>query len=161
MSIEDRYPFDINLEDSWFAYDIQKFNEVRNNYQVALRELNNIECEQGKPVAVKSFVLNYYRDGDPHYLAGFWKEIVDYIDSKESDTWKFSSLEDEVIDVNDDPYVDYEMLTTKYTVYAILSGDKPNPEETEEYMAQLSLVDYYHKELMQIKASLDRKLKGE
>lgn len=161
MSIEDKYPFNINLEDSWLAYDIQKFNEVRNNYQVALRDLNNIQWEANKPVAVKSFVLKYYLDDDPHYLADFWMEIADYIDSKESDTWEFSSLENEEIDVNDDPYEDYEMLTTKYTVYAILSGDKPNPEETEEYRARLSLVDYYHKELMQIKARLDCKLKGE
>lgn len=161
MSIEDKYPFNINLEDSWLAYDIQKFNEVRNNYQVALRDLNSIEWEKDMPVAVKSFVVQYDCANDPHYLAGFWKEIADYIDSKESDTWKFSSLENEEIDVNDDPYVDYEMLTTKYTVYAILSGDKPNPEETEEYREQLSLVDHYHKELMQIKARLDRKLKGE
>lgn len=161
MSIEDKYPFDINLEDSWLAYDIHKFNEVRNNYQVALRDLGNIKWEKDKPVAVKSFVLDYYQDSDSHYLAGFWKEIADYIDSKESDTWEFSRLKNEEIDVNDDPYEDYEMLTTKYTVYAILSGDKPNPEETEEYREQLSLVDYYHKELMQIKANLDRKLKGE
>lgn len=161
MSIEDKYPFDINLEDSWLAYDIHKFNEVRNNYQVALRELNNIEWEQDKPVAVKSFVLNYYRGDDPHYLAGFWKEIADYIDSKESDSWKFSGLNSEQINVNDDPYEDYEMLTIKCTVYAILSGGKPNPEETEEYRTQLSLVDHYHKELMQIKVRLDCKLKGE
>lgn len=154
-----KYTYDICLEDSWLEFYIDQFKQAKEGYCKALRDLNNIVYEKDKPVATKIFISDYYKQDDPHNKAELWKEISEYIKENECVGWEYQWLDEKWVDVNTDPYDDYENLTVSYTVYATISGDKDNVEETLEYKQQLALVERLYIELMEAKNTVDNKVK--
>lgn len=155
------FPWEIKLDDHWFEYDYNKFKEAVDNYNIERRKLEDMEHEATAPIPCKSWIKDYFYGGQPDYQAKMWNEINDYINENEKkDGWTFVDLHKEQVDVNTDPYDEYENLTTKYTVYATVENDE-DFRECEAYQTQYQYVQHLYNEAIKLKTRIDKKLKGE
>ena len=153
------FPWDIKLEDSWFEWTYGKYQEVIKQYNSARIKLENLEHEATKPIPCKSWVKDYFFGDEPAHMATLWSEIDEYIkEQSKKDGWTYSHVGTEQIDVNDDPWDDYENLTNQYTVYAIVEN-KEDFKESNEYQTQYKAVKVLYEEVMMHKNRIDAKLK--
>ncbi|AUR87539.1 hypothetical protein NVP1101O_128 [Vibrio phage 1.101.O._10N.261.45.C6] len=153
------FEWDIKLDDSWFEYDYTKFQDKLKEYRKQRSVLNDIEHEATKPVACKSWTKDYYFGDEPKNKAQLWAEISEYIEEEsKKEGWTYCNTETEMIDVNTDPYDDYEQLTPMYTVYAFVDkgGDF---RECLEYKTQYNVVSGLYAEVIELKSKIDMKLK--
>jgi len=157
---QDKFPWEIKLQDTWFEWEYGKFQEILNKYKVERNKLENLEHEATKPIPCKSWIKCYFYGDEPSKMASLWAEIDEYIrEQYTKDGWTYSHIETEQVDVNTDPYDDYENLTDKYTVYAVAE----NTEDfrlSQEYIQQEAYVQKLYDEVMEFKGRIDKKLSG-
>ncbi|QIW90238.1 hypothetical protein OLCHANIL_00141 [Vibrio phage V05] len=140
--------------DQWLEYALQKFEDAKSQYLKAVATANAFSWKKEEPVLVKTFFMEYGGDSDPRYLLEFWSEVNAYIDEHTSDDWQFCSIEENEYDANDDPYEDYEMLSTSIAVYATVKGD--DYTQSEEYRALKDDVDRCLEHLLECKENFKR-----
>lgn len=151
------FPYQVKLKDTRFEYDYNKFKEVHEVYTSKLRKLNSIEYDATKPISCKNWTKCYFYGDEPSYKANMWTEINDFIQEHEKlKDWNYSHIHEEAVDVND-PYDEYEHLSTKYTVYAYVKGEN-NFKESEQYQTQYEIVKGLYNELISLKSNIDCKL---
>lgn len=154
------FPWDIKLNDTWLEFDYNKFKEALDTYQTERRKLENLTYDATKPIPCRSWLEDYDYGDQPSYQAKMWVEINDYIEeNQKKDGWDYVDLVKEEIDVNTDPYDDYEYLTTKYTVYATVENEE-DFTQCEEYQSQYKYVEQLYKEVMDLKGRIDKKLEA-
>lgn len=155
------FPIEIKLKDSWFEGKYNKLQQLLVEYRKQRRKLEDIQHEATKPIPCKSWTKCYHYGDEPEHLASMWAEINDYIKEHSiKEGWTYSHIETTKVDVNTDPYDDYEHLTDMYTVYAIVENGE-DFRESEEYCKQEDVVRQLYNECMQLKDKIDKKLKGE
>lgn len=154
------FPVRIELEDSWFEWEYNKFQELLKSYREALNELESIEHEATKPTPCKSWIKDYYYGDEPCNMVMLWTQIFNYIkDNSEKEGWTYSHLSTEQVDVNTDPYDEYENLTDEYTVYAVVEKED-DFKEGLLYKQQKDYVQKLYNEVISFKQRLDDKLKS-
>lgn len=159
MLLRDELQWDIKLNDTWFEWEYGKFKEVLQVYNKERGKLENLEHEATKPIPCKSWIKCYFYGDEPDNLAKLWTDISKYIESQSvKDGWEYSHIETEQVDVNTDPYDEYENLTAKYTVYAIVASSE-DFRESEEYVNQKMVVQKLYNKVMEYKNRIDKKLK--
>jgi len=159
MITDDKYPWEIELEDHWFEWEYGKFNEKLGQYRVERRKLEDLVHESTAPIPCKSWTKDYFFGDRPSNMASLWGEINDYISEQcKKEGWTYSHIETTLVDVNTDPYDDYENLTDCYTVYAIVEKQE-DFRESEEYVTQERVVNILYGEVMELKKRIDDKLK--
>ena len=155
---KEKFPIDIKLKDSWFEWEYNKFKQLLEIYHTERRKLENIQHEATKPIPCKSWTKCYFLGDEPAQLASLWTEIDTYIkEQSDKDGWTYSHIDTEKVDVNTDPYDDYENLTDQYTVYAVVEN-KEDFRESEEYVLQEGVVEKLYNEVMEYKNRIDEKL---
>ena len=152
------FPRDIKLKDSWFEWEYDKFKQLLSSYHTERRKLEDIQHEATKPIPCKSWTKCYFLGDEPSHLASLWTEINNYIEEQsDKEGWTYSYIDKEKVDVNTDPYDDYENLTDQYTVYAVVEN-KEDFRESEEYKQQEKIVQGLYNEVMEYKNRIDKKL---
>lgn len=160
MYIKDKYPWEIKLEDHWFEWEYGKFQEKLEHYQTERRKLEDLIHVATAPIPCKSWTKDYYYGNEPSNMASLWKEINDYItEQSKKEGWEYSHIETEQVDVNQDMYCDYENLTDRYTVYALVEKQE-DFRESEEYVTQERVVNFSYGEVMEFKKRVDEKLRN-
>jgi len=155
---EEKFPIDIKLKDSWFEWEYNKFKQLLEIYHTERRKLENIQHEATKPIPCKSWIKCYFFGDEPAQLASLWTEIDTYIKEQSAkEGWTYSHIDTEKVDVNTDPYDDYENLTDQYTVYAVVENEE-DFRESEEYVLQEEVVEKLYNEVMEYKNRIDEKL---
>lgn len=158
--LREEFPWEVKLDDTWFEWEYGKFKEVLKHYHTERRKLENLEHEATKPIPCKSWVKDYFYGDEPSKMASLWAEIDKYINEQSvKDGWIYSHIETEQVDVNTDPYDEYENLTDRYTVYAVVENAE-DFRESEEYVQQKAVVQKYYKEVLEFKGRIDKKLGG-
>lgn len=143
-----------------FEYFYTEYKRVLDLYHAERFKLENLVHESTKPVPCKSWTKCYVYGEELSYMANLWTEINNYVQEiNEKDGWEYSYIETEKVDVNKDPYDDYENLTNKYTVYATVKNTE-DFRETEDYVKQHELVSELYNEVMELKNRIDSKLGG-
>lgn len=154
------FPRDIKLEDHWFEWKYRQWQSTLERYRQAKDTLDSISYEHTKPIPCKTWTKCFFYGDQPENLAKLWTEIDTYIkEQSNKEGWEYSHTETEEIDVNDDPYDDYEHLTEQYTVYAVVENIE-DFKQSEEYVAQETIVKKCYDEVMELKSKIDEKLKG-
>jgi hypothetical protein len=118
-----------------------------------------MEHDATKPVPCRSWTKCYFYGNEPQNQAKMWGEIAQYIEDNTKEGWVYSHLETEEVDVNTDPYCDYEDLTDQYTVFAYVENGE-DFKQCEEYLAQESVVQNLYEEVLEFKGRIDTKLGG-
>lgn len=154
------FPWDIKLQDSWFEWEYGKFTEVLSSYRAERKKLEDMEFDATKPIPCKSWVKCYFFGDEPKNLAVMWGEINQYIKDNTKEGWVYSHIETTQVDVNNDPYDDYENLTDQYTVFSYV--DKAEDfKECKEYKTQEAVVQKLYEEVMEFKGRIDKKINKE
>ncbi|AUR91573.1 coil containing protein [Vibrio phage 1.161.O._10N.261.48.C5] len=157
----EEFPWDIKLEDTWFEWEYGKYLELIKQYNSERIKLENLEHEATKPIPCKSWVKAYFYGDEPSHMAILWSEIDEYIkEQSKKGGWTYSHIETEQIDVNNDPWDDYENLTDQYTVYAIVES-KEDFKESNDYQSQYKVVKSLYEEVITLKNSIDGKMKSQ
>lgn len=151
-----KFPSDIYLKDNWIVWELEQFQEGLRNYRKELNKLEEMSCSYGIPVPVETFIMDYPPEDELKYYKWFWATIHDYVKEKESEDWVFSHLDHTEGDTNTDPYDDYELLSSCYTVYASIKNE--DITQTLEYKQQEKLVQHYLDEVLRFKTCIDGKI---
>ncbi len=159
MNTKDKFPWEIKLNDTWFEWEYGKFQEKLEQYHIERRKLEDLIHEATAPIPCKSWTKCYFYGDEPANMASLWKEIDGYIiEQSKNEGWTYSHIETNIVDVNTDPYCDYENLTDCYTVYAVVEKQE-DFRESEEYVSQECIVQQLYGEVMEFKKRIDGKLK--
>lgn len=157
---KEKFPNTIKLEDSWFEYDYNAWMNLLSEYHKARKMLEDILHDTIKPIPCKSWTKCYIYGNEPKNLAEMWNEINNYIeDQSNKGGWIYSHIGTQEVDVNTDPYDDFENLTEKYTVYAVVES-KEDFRQSEEYLVQESITQELYNKVMELKDRIDERLKG-
>jgi hypothetical protein len=156
--MNNRFPTSVSLNDTWFEWEYSKFKDVLGRYHTERNKLENIEHEVTKPIPCKSWTKDYHYGDIPSNMATLWSQITHYIDEQsQKEGWAYSHIETEQVDVNTDPYDDYENLTDCYTVYAVVENAE-DFRSSEEYLTQEKYVQQLYEEVVELKERIDTKL---
>ena len=157
--MNNKFPCEIKLNDTWFEWEYDKFKETLDRYNFERRKLENIEHEVTKPIPCKSWTKDYYYGDKPCNMAPLWVQITQYIsEQSQKEGWTYSHVETEQVDVNTDPYDDCEYLTDHYTVYAVVENEE-DFRCSESYLTQEKYVQQLYGEVLELKERIDKKLK--
>ena len=157
--MQNKFPWEIKLNDTWFEWEYGKFQEKLQQYHTQRRALEELEHEATKPIPCKSWTKCYFYGDEPSNMASLWAQITHYIsEQSQKEGWTYSHIETEQVDVNRDSYDDYENLTDQYTVYAVVENTE-DFRESEEYVTQEKAVQLLYAEVMELKGRVDKKLK--